>query len=75
MEEALRREIAEEVGLEVESIQYSGSQHWPFPQSSFMVACHATVNPDKTHVSQWLPHYSNFLCVHTLIWLECEQDI
>ncbi|XP_064780272.1 nucleoside diphosphate-linked moiety X motif 13 [Oncorhynchus masou masou] len=51
MEEALRREIAEEVGLEVESIQYSGSQHWPFPQSSFMVACHATVNPDKTHVS------------------------
>uniref|UniRef100_A0A674B1P4 NAD(+) diphosphatase n=1 Tax=Salmo trutta TaxID=8032 RepID=A0A674B1P4_SALTR len=51
MEEALRREIAEEVGLEVESIQYSGSQHWPFPQSSFMVACHATVNPNETHVS------------------------
>ena len=52
LEETLRREVAEEVGLEVESIQYSGSQHWPFPQSSFMVACHAFVNPDKTQVSR-----------------------
>ncbi|XP_046888102.1 nucleoside diphosphate-linked moiety X motif 13 [Hypomesus transpacificus] len=51
LEETLRREVAEEVGLEVESIQYSGSQHWPFPQSSFMVACHAFVNPDKTQLS------------------------
>ncbi|KAJ7987615.1 hypothetical protein DPEC_G00328310 [Dallia pectoralis] len=50
MEETLRREIAEEVGLEVESIQYSGSQHWPFPQSSMMVACHATVNADNTQI-------------------------
>ncbi|XP_056626607.1 nucleoside diphosphate-linked moiety X motif 13 isoform X2 [Triplophysa dalaica] len=51
VEEALRREVAEEVGLEVETLQFSGSQHWPFPQSSFMVACHATVNPNKTQVS------------------------
>uniref|UniRef100_A0A8C1LVU6 Uncharacterized protein n=1 Tax=Cyprinus carpio TaxID=7962 RepID=A0A8C1LVU6_CYPCA len=39
-----------DMGLEVENLQYSGSQHWPFPQSSFMLACHATVNPDKTQV-------------------------
>ncbi|KAK7134417.1 hypothetical protein R3I93_017737 [Phoxinus phoxinus] len=51
LEEALHREVAEEVGLEVENLQYSGSQHWPFPQSSFMLACHATVNPDKTQVN------------------------
>ncbi|XP_062860042.1 nucleoside diphosphate-linked moiety X motif 13 [Trichomycterus rosablanca] len=51
MEEALRRELAEEVGLEVESVQYSSTQHWPFPQSSFMVGCHATVNPHQTQVS------------------------
>ncbi|XP_042591082.1 NAD(P)H pyrophosphatase NUDT13, mitochondrial isoform X2 [Cyprinus carpio] len=51
VEEALHREVAEEVGLEVENLQYSGSQHWPFPQSSFMLACHATVNPDKTQVN------------------------
>uniref|UniRef100_A0A673M3H5 NAD(+) diphosphatase n=2 Tax=Sinocyclocheilus rhinocerous TaxID=307959 RepID=A0A673M3H5_9TELE len=47
VEEALHREVAEEV----ENLQYSGSQHWPFPQSSFMFACHATVNPDKTQVN------------------------
>ncbi|KAM4715795.1 NAD(P)H pyrophosphatase NUDT13, mitochondrial isoform 2-T4 [Anableps anableps] len=45
MEEALCREVAEEVGLEVQNIIYSSSQHWPFPHSSFMLACHATVSP------------------------------
>ncbi|XP_012731714.2 nucleoside diphosphate-linked moiety X motif 13 [Fundulus heteroclitus] len=45
LEEALRREVAEEVGLEVQNIIYSSSQHWPFPHSSFMLACHATVSP------------------------------
>ncbi|CAL8381379.1 unnamed protein product [Gadus morhua 'NCC'] len=50
LEETLRREVAEEVGLEVVSVRYSGSQHWPFPQSSFMVACHATVSPGNTQV-------------------------
>ncbi|XP_036811434.1 nucleoside diphosphate-linked moiety X motif 13-like [Oncorhynchus mykiss] len=48
MEETLRKEIAEDVGLE--SIPYSGSQHWPFPQSSFMMACHAAANPEKTQI-------------------------
>ncbi|TRY87134.1 hypothetical protein DNTS_007681 [Danionella cerebrum] len=51
VEEALHREVAEEVGLEVEKLQYSGSQHWPFPQSSCMLACHAMVNPDNTQVN------------------------
>ena len=56
LEETLRREVAEEVGLEVVSVRYSGSQHWPFPQSSFMVACHATVSPGNTQVGtvDWL---------------------
>ncbi|KAK5605044.1 Nucleoside diphosphate-linked moiety X motif 13 [Crenichthys baileyi] len=44
MEEAVSREVAEEVGLEVQNIIYSSSQHWPFPHSSFMLACHATVS-------------------------------
>lgn len=50
LEEALRREVAEEVGLEVQSISYSSSQHWPFPHSSFMVACHASVSPAHSQV-------------------------
>lgn len=50
MEEAVHREVAEEVGLEVENIQYSASQHWPFPNSSLMIACHATVKPGHTEI-------------------------
>ncbi|KAM6964506.1 NAD(P)H pyrophosphatase NUDT13, mitochondrial [Tautogolabrus adspersus] len=45
LEETLSRELAEEVGLEVHSVSYSSSQHWPFPYSSFMVGCHASVCP------------------------------
>ncbi|XP_028820979.1 nucleoside diphosphate-linked moiety X motif 13-like isoform X2 [Denticeps clupeoides] len=51
MEETLRREVAEEVGLEVETFQFASTQHWPYPQSSFMLACHATVNPQRCQVS------------------------
>lgn len=51
LEEALCREVAEEVGLEIQSISYSSSQHWPFPHSSFMLGCHALVSPAHTQVS------------------------
>lgn len=33
LEETIRREIAEEVGVEVKNIRYFGSQPWPFPHS------------------------------------------
>ena len=36
------REVQEEVGLEVESIEYMASQPWPFP-NSLMVGFHVTV--------------------------------
>lgn len=54
VEEAIRREVAEEVGLEVENLQYSTSQHWPFPNSSLMIACHATAKPGQTEVNSEL---------------------
>ena len=37
LEECLRREVREEVGIEVKNIQYFASQPWPFPDS-LMVA-------------------------------------
>ncbi len=37
LEECLRREVREEVGLEVRGLRYFGSQAWPFPHS-LMVA-------------------------------------
>ncbi|KAM4702856.1 NAD(P)H pyrophosphatase NUDT13, mitochondrial [Rhinophrynus dorsalis] len=51
LEETVRREVAEEVGLEVESLRYSGSQHWPFPNSSLMVACQATVQQEEINLN------------------------
>lgn len=33
IEEAVHREVAEEVGLRVHNLQYFGSQSWPFPHS------------------------------------------
>jgi NAD+ diphosphatase len=33
LEEAVRREVREEVGVELEGITYFGSQPWPFPHS------------------------------------------
>ncbi len=33
IEEAVRREIKEEVGINIKNIQYMGSQPWPFPNS------------------------------------------
>jgi NAD+ diphosphatase len=33
IEETIRREVREEVGLEVKNIRYFGSQPWPFPNS------------------------------------------
>ncbi|XP_009074864.1 PREDICTED: nucleoside diphosphate-linked moiety X motif 13 [Acanthisitta chloris] len=51
VEETVRREVAEEVGLEVESLRYSASQHWPFPSSSLMIACHALVRAQQAEIS------------------------
>lgn len=31
LEDAVRREVREEVGLEVADVRYAGSQHWPHP--------------------------------------------
>ena len=33
MEDAIHREVMEEVGLRVRNLQYFGSQSWPFPHS------------------------------------------
>ncbi|MBT8333646.1 MAG: NAD(+) diphosphatase [Deltaproteobacteria bacterium] len=33
LEECVKREVMEEVGIEVQNIRYFGSQNWPFPHS------------------------------------------
>ncbi len=59
LEDAVAREVFEEVGLRCESIHYSSSQPWPFPQS-LMVGFHAratttelAVHPTELDDAQW----------------------
>ncbi|MBM3959896.1 MAG: NAD(+) diphosphatase [SAR202 cluster bacterium] len=45
IEEAVRREVREEGGVELKSVRYHSSQPWPFP-SSLMIGCHAEAASD-----------------------------
>jgi NAD+ diphosphatase len=56
VEEALKREVLEEVGVEVENIKYFGSQSWPFP-SQLMLGYFAEyksgeIIPDNTEIDK-----------------------
>ncbi len=59
LEEAVAREVFEEVGLRVDQIEYLSSQPWPFP-SSLMLGFYArattteiTVQPDEIEHARW----------------------
>ncbi|WP_103529424.1 NAD(+) diphosphatase, partial [Streptomyces sp. SM12] len=45
VEEAVVREVSEEVGVRVEAVEYVGSQPWPFP-SALMLGFHASAGGD-----------------------------
>lgn len=46
LEGNIRREIAEEVGLDVENIEYCSSQHWAMPEAQLMLGCIATATSE-----------------------------
>jgi NAD+ diphosphatase len=48
IEEAVRREVKEEAGIEVGEVRYHSSQPWPFP-SSLMIGCHAKALTTEVH--------------------------
>jgi NAD+ diphosphatase len=48
IEEAVRREVREEAGIEVGEVKYHSSQPWPFP-SSLMIGCHAEAVTTDIH--------------------------
>jgi NAD+ diphosphatase len=48
IEEAVRREVKEEAGIEVGEVRYHSSQPWPFP-SSLMIGCHAQALTTDIH--------------------------
>jgi NAD+ diphosphatase len=59
IEEAVRREVREEAGVIVGTVQYHSSQPWPFP-SSLMMGCHGvavttdiTIDPEEMADVRW----------------------
>ena len=61
LEGAVRREVKEEVGVDVDDIQYVGSQNWPFPSQLMVgfVARYAggevTVDREELEDARWFP--------------------
>jgi NAD+ diphosphatase len=60
MEEAVRRELAEEVNLKTGDVTYHAAQPWPFP-SSLMLGCYAqalsrdfTIDRNEIEDARWL---------------------
>jgi len=51
IEEAVRREVLEEVGIACGRVRYFASQPWPFP-SSIMIGCHAQALSDTVVVDR-----------------------
>ena len=46
IEDAVRREVAEESGIQAVNVRYHSSQPWPFP-SSLMIGCHADAGTEE----------------------------
>lgn len=51
LEECVRREVREEVGIEIEDIRYFGSQPWPYP-CGLMVGFTARYKSGELHLQQ-----------------------
>ena len=62
IEEAVAREVYEEVGLRTSRVRYFGSQPWPFP-SNLMIGCFAesdaaeiSVDGQEIVAARWFDH-------------------
>ena len=59
LEEAVAREVEEEVGIKVENLRYHSSQPWPFPSSLMLgfyadaLSEHITPNMDELEDARW----------------------
>ena len=60
IEAAVRREVAEETGIQIAQVRYLASQPWPFP-ASLMIGCAAdavssdiTIDPEELEAALWI---------------------
>ena len=61
IEDAVRREVREEAGVQVGPVQYHSSQPWPFP-SQLMIGCHGvaetqeiSIDEEEMAAVEWFP--------------------
>ena len=66
IEEAVRREIKEEAGIEVGNVRYHSSQPWPFP-SSLMIGCIATATTREINIDE--------AEMHDVRWFERDEVV
>ena len=52
IEDAVRREVAEEAGIQAINVRYHSSQPWPFP-ASLMIGCHAEAASAEIDYDDW----------------------
>ena len=59
LEDCVRREVKEEVGIEVDDVRYVGSQHWPYP-NQMMIGFRAQwksgelkLQPEELSAARW----------------------
>lgn len=65
LEECLRREVREEVGIEIKNIAYFGSQPWPFPHS-LMIAFTAEYDSGDISVAHNELLHANWFAVNDI---------
>lgn len=65
LEDCIKREIREEVGIEVKNINYFGSQPWPFP-NSLMIAFTAEYDKGDLRIGENELLHADWFTVHNL---------
>jgi NAD+ diphosphatase len=66
LEDAVRREVMEEVGIEIEDIKYWGSQPWVFPNNTLIVAYTAKYKAGNIKIDYNELEEANFFTVDNI---------
>lgn len=74
VEDCVRREVREEVGVEVSNIRYIGSQNWPFPHS-LMLGFHAEYAGGEIVIQEDEIEDAGWFSIHALPPLPARRSI
>lgn len=75
LEECVKREVKEEVGIEVKNIKYFGSQSWPFPDSLMIAFTAEYANGEITVDNMEISHADWFSCCNMPVKIPGKKTI